>query len=157
DAVEGLADAATGANHDRHHVEEVGQGAFDDVLADAVRGPDADLGPERAEGEQQQRHEGLAAQQEDEEAGEAEGAVDGAAGGVAVDGEAAGVAREVDLPAVLGDPLGAHEAQHGGGVAHAHAVDEESTAPVRVAPTSRARTRSPGSLASARYMRMPAK
>src|SRR5690606_881848 len=33
----------------------------------------------------------------------------------------------------------------------------ESTAPVRVAPTSRARTRSPGSLASARYMRMPAK
>src|ERR1043165_6604147 len=33
----------------------------------------------------------------------------------------------------------------------------ESTAPVRVEPTSRASTRSPGSLASARYMRMPAK
>src|SRR3954452_11810063 len=33
----------------------------------------------------------------------------------------------------------------------------ESTAPVRVAPTSRASARSPGSRASARYMRMPAK
>src|SRR5690242_11459593 len=33
----------------------------------------------------------------------------------------------------------------------------ESTAPVRVDPTSRASARSPGSRASARYMRMPAK
>jgi len=33
----------------------------------------------------------------------------------------------------------------------------ESTAPVRVEPTSSASTRSAGSFASARYMRMPAK
>src|ERR1044072_841551 len=33
----------------------------------------------------------------------------------------------------------------------------ESTAPVRVAPTSRASTRSLGSFTSARYMRMPVK
>ena len=158
DPLQRLPEAESGGDDDGEDVEEVGQGALDDVACGRGWPARCRRRPQnRPKASTSAANSRLPAREHRRGAMTTpKSAVDGAAGGVAVDGQAAGVAGLVDLAALRVDPLGAHQPQHERGVAHAERGRRPSRAAVvRVAPTSRATARSRGSLVSARYMRMP--